>query len=174
MNRKQRRIFLKHERIEGARTTKHRLLPLVLALGVMALFSALGLYVYLSTEAIPSIRYADQQVVARGRNIYARDCASCHGTNLQGQPNWKVRLANGKLPAPPHDASGHTWHHSDKVLFDITRRGSAAYSNGYATDMPAFGSRLSDEDIAAVLAFIKSTWSDDILQRQLRTNAQVR
>lgn len=174
MSRKQRRFFLKHERIVRRRTTRHRLLSSLLALGAMAVFSALGLYVYLSTEAVPSIRHTDQRVVERGRSIYARECASCHGANLQGQPDWRVRLSHGRLPAPPHDASGHTWHHSDKVLFNITKRGSAAYPDGYATDMPAFGSRLSDEDIAAALAFIKSTWTDDILQRQLRTNAQTR
>ena len=98
--------------------------------------------------------------------MYSAECASCHGTKLEGQPNWQVRLANGKLPAPPHDSSGHTWHHSDKVLFDITKKGPAAYPDGYQTDMPAFGGRLSDEQIAAVLAFIKSTWPAEILQRQ--------
>ena len=174
MNRKQRRIFHKHERITGQRTSKQRSLSLLIALCAIAVFSALGLYVYLSADAVPSIRHADQRIVDRGRNIYARECASCHGGSLQGQLNWRVRLPNGRLPAPPHDASGHTWHHSDRVLFDITKRGPAAYSDGYATDMPAFGSRLSDEDIAAALAFIKSTWSYDILQRQLRINSQAR
>ena len=30
---------------------------------------------------------------------------------------------------------------------------------GYASDMPAFGDRLSDDEIWAVLAFIKSRWT---------------
>jgi hypothetical protein len=46
------------------------------------------------------------------------------GANLEGQPNWKERQANGRLPAPPHDASGHTWHHPDAQLFGITKQGS--------------------------------------------------
>jgi cytochrome c len=48
--------------------------------------------------------------VASGRSIYDRHCASCHGGNLEGQPEWRSRLPNGRLPAPPHDDSGHTWH----------------------------------------------------------------
>lgn len=95
-----------------------------------------------------------------GRKVYAANCASCHGTNLEGQPNWKRRLDNGRMPAPPHDESGHTWHHSDKALFTITKGGLAAIAPNYESDMPAFESKLSDEEIAAVLAYIKSTWPD--------------
>ena len=114
----------------------------------------------------PTVDHTNARMVDIGSRIYSAECASCHGTKLEGQPNWQMRLANGKLPAPPHDPSGHTWHHSDKVLFDITKKGPAAYPDGYQTDMPAFGERLSDEQIAAVLAFIKSTWPTEILQRQ--------
>jgi len=117
----------------------------------------------------PAVDHTNARMVDIGSRIYSAHCASCHGTKLEGQPNWQVRLANGKLPAPPHDPSGHTWHHSDKVLFDITKKGPAAYPDGYQTDMPAFGGRLSDEQIAAVLAFIKSTWPMEILQRQPKT-----
>src|SRR6188474_2752267 len=65
----------------------------------------------------------DTALVALGENIYRVHCAACHGAGLEGQPNWKERLPNGKLPAPPHDASGHTWHHSDQQLVDITKYG---------------------------------------------------
>src|ERR1700757_2322872 len=61
--------------------------------------------------------------LARGRVVYAQQCASCHGENLEGQPNWRVRLPNGRLPAPPHDATGHTWHHGDKELFSMIKTG---------------------------------------------------
>lgn len=112
---------------------------------------------------------SDATQVNLGRAAYAAECASCHGVNLEGQPNWRQRLPNGRLPAPPHDASGHTWHHPDRVLFEITRDGIAAHAPpGYESDMPAFGGRLSDVDIWAVLAFIKSTWPADIRARQDR------
>lgn len=105
-------------------------------------------------------------LVARGRTIYAQHCAACHGATLEGQPNWRARLANGRLPAPPHDATGHTWHHSDRQLFEMTRNGTAAMMPGYETDMPAYKDILGDGDIRAVLSFIQSTWPPDIRQRQ--------
>jgi mono/diheme cytochrome c family protein len=103
----------------------------------------------------------DTTLVALGRDVYLKQCASCHGKNLEGQPNWKVRLPNGKLPAPPHDASGHTWHHSDQQIFDITKDGLAKFAGpNYLTDMPKFEGTLSDEEIKAVIGFIKSTWPE--------------
>src|SRR6266851_7521086 len=110
------------------------------------------------------------RLVAAGRAVYAEHCASCHGKNLEGQPSWRERLPNGRLPAPPHDASGHTWHHPDRQLFEITKNGVFGMVPGYQSDMPAFASRLSDEQIWTVLAFIKSGWSEDIQQRQERLN----
>jgi mono/diheme cytochrome c family protein len=99
------------------------------------------------------------RLVAQGRAIYAAHCASCHGAKLEGQPRWKELLPSGRLPAPPHDASGHTWHHADTLLFAITKYGTAAVvGGGYESDMPAFKDALSDGEIVAVLAFIKSTW----------------
>lgn len=100
-------------------------------------------------------------VIALGRELYAEHCASCHGDKLQGQPDWKIPLANGRYPAPPHDVTGHTWHHADALLERIVRDGSAAVvGNGYESDMPGFGKILSDDQITAILAFIKSTWSE--------------
>lgn len=98
--------------------------------------------------------------LAAGAEIYAARCAACHGAKLEGQPDWKRRLANGLMPAPPHDASGHTWHHPDQDLFLITKEGLAAVVPDYKSDMPAFGAELSDAEITAVLAFIKSTWPE--------------
>ncbi len=106
-------------------------------------------------------------LIAQGQGVYRQHCASCHGRNLEGEPNWRRRKANGKLPAPPHDASGHTWHHSDKLLFRIVKRGTAAIAPaGYKTDMPGYAGVLTDREIRAVLAFIKSRWPSDIQRRQ--------
>ena len=101
----------------------------------------------------------DKQLVARGERIYAQHCAACHGARLEGQPDWQSRNAQGRLPAPPHDEHGHTWHHDDEVLFEVTKYGLAKHAPpGYQSDMPAFEKQLSDDDIIAVLAFIKSRW----------------
>ena len=99
--------------------------------------------------------------VALGAKLYAENCAVCHGAKLEGQPNWREKLTNGRMPAPPHDESGHTWHHTDQVLFGITKQGlvPGKYAPpGYASDMPAFRGKLSDDDIWAVLSFIESHW----------------
>ena len=107
--------------------------------------------------------------VARGGSIYTQLCASCHGARLEGQPNWQEKLPTGRMPAPPHDASGHTWHHPDSVLFGITKHGLVAGKYAppkYESDMPAFGGVLTDDGIWAVLAYIKSSWPQDIRKAQ--------
>lgn len=97
---------------------------------------------------------------SEGRVLYAANCANCHGANLEGQVDWMKRLPNGRLPAPPHDESGHTWHHSDKQLFTIVKMGLAAIAPGYESDMPVFDGVLTDVQIEAVLGYIKSTWPE--------------
>lgn len=109
----------------------------------------------------------DPAQVALGARVYEAQCASCHGARLEGQPNWKERRPDGKLPAPPHDASGHTWHHPDATLFEITKHGITAFAGAdYATDMPAFKGRLANEEMWAVLAYIKSRWPEEIRRKQ--------
>lgn len=115
----------------------------------------------------------DTRLVAYGRALYVSHCAACHGQKLEGQPNWRERREDGRLPAPPHDESGHTWHHPDAVLFDITRNGMVpgrTAPEGYASDMPAYAGILTDEEIIAVLAYIKSTWPPENLEMQQEVN----
>jgi mono/diheme cytochrome c family protein len=118
---------------------------------------------------------SDQQLVARGKVVYANHCAACHGANLEGQPNWRDRLPNGRLPAPPHDDTGHTWHHPDAVLIDIIKHGlvpGKTAPSGYESDMPAYGQLLPDADIVAVLAYIKSSWTSEALELQKQVTLQ--
>ena len=116
------------------------------------------------TPARFKLRPDETIVVAEGKRLYAAHCASCHGAKLEGQSNWKQRNADGKLPAPPHDASGHTWHHPEDMLFALTKFGPSRIS-GVPSSMPAYARVLTDEQIIATLSFIKSTWSSKIRQR---------
>ncbi len=115
---------------------------------------------------------------ARGAALYAENCASCHGAELEGQPDWQTPDAYGVLPAPPHDRTGHTWHHGDKLLFDYTKLGGEEMLNrmgvsGAQSGMPGFADSLSDQDIWDILAFIKASWParERALQQQ-RTEAE--
>ena len=96
--------------------------------------------------------------IEAGKVLYGLHCASCHGAKLEGQPNWQTRKSDGRMPAPPHDASGHTWHHSDDQLFNITKLGVSAIVPDYESDMIGFADKMSDEQIRSVIAYIKSTW----------------
>ena len=116
------------------------------------------------TPARFKLRPDDATLVAAGKRNYATHCASCHGVNLEGQPNWQERGADGKLPAPPHDASGHTWHHPGGMLFAITKFGSTRIT-GQPSEMPGFSGVMSDEEIIGVLSYIKSTWPPEIRER---------
>jgi mono/diheme cytochrome c family protein len=111
--------------------------------------------------------------IAAGKQIYAQSCASCHGANLQGQDNWKSPLPSGRLPAPPHNVDGHTWHHPDNMLLTIIKFGPAAIIGaGYENDMPAFEGILSDDEIIAVLEYIKSTWPERSQKYQIQMTQQ--
>lgn len=138
-------------------------------LSVMIVAVAALFYVLASQPTPEFIDPAERKLVRQGQPIYTTHCAVCHGESLQGQRNWRQRLPNGRLPAPPHDQTGHTWHHSDAMLVDIIKNGlvpGRTAPSGYESDMPAYRAILTDEEIVAVLAYIKSTWPADILQVQ--------
>jgi mono/diheme cytochrome c family protein len=118
----------------------------------------------------------DPAQLASREKVYTQHCAACHGAKLEGQPNWRARLPNGRMPAPPHDDGGHTWHHPDDVLFGITKYGLVPpYAPpGYESDMPAFKDVLSDAEIRAVLAYITSHWSREIRKLRAEMTATAR
>ncbi|GIV73919.1 MAG: hypothetical protein KatS3mg049_2475 [Caldilinea sp.] len=125
--------------------------------------SGAGQPVTINSVTVPPLPTLDASVIARGEQLYAQYCAACHGVNLEGAPNWRVRLSDGSLPAPPHDSSGHTWHHPDPLLIAITRNGGDPAFNSH---MPAFGDQLTDDEIDAILTFIKSRWGEKERQYQ--------
>ena len=119
---------------------------------------------------------ADPEVLRLGEEVYQATCASCHGPEGEGQPNWTQRGPDGVYPAPPHDSTGHTWHHADVDLIEIiTRGGQAVYgSEELPSGMPAFGDVLTDDEIEAVLEYIKTFWGDEERAFQERLNEQRR
>ena len=135
---------------------------LCIALAVVAFVYYLTLPVQTANASV-SLKPEDKSVILLGKNIYAQNCASCHGINLEGQKDWMSRLPNGMMPAPPHDVTGHTWHHPDNYLFLITKYGvEEILGEKYPNNMPVYKDILSDNDIIAALSYIKSTWSSKI------------
>jgi mono/diheme cytochrome c family protein len=123
----------------------------------------IALLVLASATAAQADHELEGRDLVAGRSLYAETCAACHGADLEGQPDWRTPDEDGVLPAPPHDATGHTWHHDNALLFDYTKLGGKAALDARGIDdfnsgMPAFGEVLSDEDIWDILAYIKSTW----------------
>ena len=112
-----------------------------------------------------TIPFKDKFAVELGEKIYQQNCASCHGVSLEGQVGWQNQMIDGKRLAPPHDETGHTWHHPDEALFNMTKYGlESLIGTKYPNNMPIYEDILSDGELLAVLAYIKSTWSQRIIK----------
>lgn len=123
----------------------------------------------------PQLRPDSLELVNQGEQVYRENCAECHGQDLEGQPYWRQPDSDGYMPAPPHDESGHTWHHADRLLFEITKFGTAKIvGDDYKTRMPTYEGVLSDQEIIAVLSYIKSRWPKRVKQRHDRINGAQR
>jgi mono/diheme cytochrome c family protein len=112
---------------------------------------------------VPPLPTLDPAEIALGQTVYETHCAACHGVNLEGQPEWKTLNEDGSWRAPPHDATGHTGHHSDAALLEAIRLGGARLpANVGLSAMPAYAGVLTEAEMTAVLTYIKSTWPEDI------------
>lgn len=136
-----------------------------------ALAGALMMLVATQAQAAHEL---DGRDIATGEQLYAEHCAACHGAQLEGQPDWRIPDESGVLPAPPHDETGHTWHHDNALLFNYTKLGGAALMKArglaFNSGMPGFQDALTDAEIWNILAFIRSTWPDEVQQMQITRN----
>lgn len=153
--------------------TRHFLIPTAIAVVPLA---AAALWFTSGPEPASAslLKPDDKRIVAAGAAIYAANCASCHGADLKGQADWQSPGDDGLMPAPPHDETGHTWHHPDEILFAITKHGVARAANlkDYKSAMPVYEGVLSDEEIIAVLSWIKAQWPEEIRHRHDQMNEQ--
>ena len=116
---------------------------------------------------------ADRAVIENGRLAYMENCASCHGANGEGQPDWKIPRPDGSYSAPPHDSTGHTWHHGDGLLFHYVKYGGASLEiPAFVSGMPAFAGKLSDEEIKAVILYLKTLWGAKEREFQAQVSEQ--
>jgi mono/diheme cytochrome c family protein len=121
----------------------------------------------LAVASAASVAYADgaprnAQRIEASRSVYLAQCASCHGARAEGQANWDRPDAAGDMPAPPHNADGHTWKHSDAMLYRIVRDGwRDPYNKTQRLTMPAFGKTLSPQQMRDVIGYLKTLWTTE-------------
>ena len=113
--------------------------------------------------------------ISKWRRVYLEQFNSCHGVNLEGQVSWQDTMVDEMRLAPPHDTSGHTWHHPDEMLSNLTKYGFKAMINDdYKVSMPVYDGILSEEEIIASLSYIKSTWPDEVIEIHDKINDNYR
>lgn len=106
-----------------------------------------------TVEGLPDVPAVDPDLAAAGEPLYQATCASCHGDDLAGAANWKTPDDGVYLP-PPLNSDGHAWHHSDTLLAEIIRDGSGAPDS----PMVGFSNQLTDDEITAIIEYLKTTW----------------
>ena len=143
----------------------------ILLIFVVVLLLAVGGFFYFMTKSQPvaEIKQIDDEVlyaqIQLGSQLYATNCASCHGEQLQGNPKWNITTdEDGDNLPPPLNGTGHTWHHSPEQLFNIIKYGLKIYNEGYKGKMQG-NPDLSDEDVWSILAYIKYVWPESIRQK---------
>jgi mono/diheme cytochrome c family protein len=149
------------------RQKRNRYLLLSAGAGGLTLLLVAAVFLLSSRPAALAVDENSGDLVAQGRQVYDAQCATCHGANLEGEDGWQEPAANGLLKAPPHDETGHTWHHDDAYLIESVQKGGVRLSaNLGISPMPAYENILTEAEIVAALAYIKSTWPPDILAAQ--------
>ena len=113
-----------------------------LALSVLILI-AFQFYIKREPARIQAVMAADrQQQVAAGRELYAANCATCHGQEGEG------------VDAPPLNSKQFLAEAHDEAIFNIIASGVPG------TEMPAWSQRhggpFTDEEIRQIVAFIRA------------------
>jgi mono/diheme cytochrome c family protein len=113
---------------------------LVLALAAIGIFTG-GLAWLLDTPRPPT-------GAPRGQRLFHAFCASCHG--VDGRGSWRAAL----FLIRPGDLTDRARmsEHSDRYLFDVIKHGGAPIGR---PGMPGFGFNLSDDDIEALVRYVR-------------------
>ena len=141
-------------------------------LPVIAAVAAAGAAWTLMAREHPPGDPADAEQVAVGAALYGWNCARCHGEDLSGELGW-VKVQTGLSEeeiervaerlgdvAPAHDDSGSTSRLDDAKLYDVIALGPEKAMNKADSRMEGFEGRLDEDEIWAIVAFMKSTWSE--------------
>jgi mono/diheme cytochrome c family protein len=168
---------VKYAYFDQPRVLAHSSAPIPFGGNLLARLLFLAVSVFMGLLPFPAAAFPSATTDPdSGRALYVEHCAACHGFDLEGESDWRSPDANGFYPAPPHDETGHTWHHGDSMLIDYITRGGQAVMDEmgvtFTSGMPGFDSVLTQSEIEAILDYIKSTWPENIRDAQgQRSNA---
>jgi cytochrome c oxidase cbb3-type subunit 3 len=93
---------------------------------------------------------------SRGERLYYAYCAQCHG--VDGRGSWRAAL----FLLRPGDLAERSRGESDRYLFDIIKQGGSPIGR---PGMPAFGYQMTDADIEALVAYIRTLPGAERAQR---------
>lgn len=120
-----------------------RMKAFVFCVGILILLASVaGAASGISTAADTKRGRAAAQV-ERGRAVYATNCGRCHGADGQGH----TRMAEMVEPPDLSDASWQSRRGTSRMI--------ASVANGRG-QMPAFKGKLSKQDIAAAVAYVRT------------------
>lgn len=124
----------------------------------------------MASQEVAVERTTDFTRVSRGGSLFQTNCAECHGAAGEGDPNWHQRDADGLFPAPPLNGTGHAWHHPQKMLHYVIKNGSP----GGQGKMPAWGDKLSDQEIEDIIAWFQAKWPQQVYEAWYRMDEKKR
>ncbi len=146
-----------HDSHHGVVMFKQRFWLITTSLICMAIVANLIIWLWPRQAPPLTLPSYPATLISHGQEIYQLHCASCHG--LSGEGMYQASI-------PALDASMHAWHHPDWQLKQFLRQGLG--------NMPAVARDWSDDEIHAVLAYIKQWWLPEQLEYQTLSSQQAR
>lgn len=117
-------------------------MKIVMSLALVCLFATAGAVSNVSTAA-ETKRAAGRSQAERGREVYTANCGRCHGADGAG----RTRMAEVVEPPDMTDAAWQRKRSNARMITSV--------SNGLG-QMPAFKKKLSRQEIAAAVAYVRT------------------
>lgn len=105
----------------------------------------------------------EPEEIERGQQLYERHCLGCHQSGGEGEAPIPLGIRRlDYVVAMPLNESSHAWHHDDRNLAQTILRGNQRSR----LRMPVYEDILTERDARDLVAYIKTFWSDRILDCQ--------